>query len=269
VAVAPPATLPVALASGDTLTVDVTFTPATAGEQSQSLLLATAERGITGSVTFDLSGFGTQPGLTASPTSVVFGKVPVGSINTSGINVLNNSGGSETFTTKSTVKLPFSSSALPTGTTTIPAGGSLAIPITYAPKAASTGQSASITLTVPGVAPLVIHISGSAATGSPVLTLVPKTLFFGTVARGHSVTKTFTIRNTGNSILTLEKAAPPSGVFTTTTPVAEGSKILPGQGIVQRITFKPTKKGAVTATYLITGNDGKGQQVETLRGTGS
>jgi hypothetical protein len=269
VAVPPPATLPVSLATGDTLTVNVTFTPTAAGEQSQNLLLATAERGITGSVTFDLKGFGTHPGLTAAPTSVVFGRVPVGSINTSGVNVVNNSGGSETFTTKSTLKLPFSSSALPTGTTTIPAGGSLAIPVTYAPKATSAGQSASITLTVPGVAPLVIHISGSASAGSPVLTLTPKTLFFGTVARGHSVTKTFTIRNTGNAILTLEKAAPPSGQFTTTTPVAEGSQILPGQGIVQKITFKPTKKGATTAKYLITGNDGRGQQVETLRGTGS
>jgi hypothetical protein len=269
VAVAPPTTLPVTLATGDTLTLNVTFKPSAAGEQSQNLLLAAAERGITESVTFDLSGFGTQPGLTASPTSIVFGKVPVGSVNTSGVNVLNNSGGSESFTTKSTLKPPFSSSALPTGTTTIPAGGSLAIPINYAPKAASAGQSASITLTVPGLTPLVIHISGSAVNGSPKLTLIPKTVYFGTVARGHSLTKSFTIRNTGNATLTLEKAAPPSGVFTTTTPVAEGSKILPGAGIVQMITFKPTKKGFVTATYLITGNDGKGQQVVTLRGTGS
>jgi hypothetical protein len=261
--------LPVSLATGDTLTVDATFAPTVTGEQSQNLLLATTESGITRNVTFDLTGFGIKPGLTVSPTSVAFGQVPVGSINTSGVNVVNTSGITESFTTSSTLKPPFSSSSLPSGSTTIPAGGSLAIPLTYAPKAASTGQSASITLTVPGVAPLVVHIKGSAVVGKPALTLTPKTLSFGSVVRGHSVTKSFKIRNTGNATLTLEKAAPPSGQFTAAAPVSEGTKILPGAGIVQKVTFKPTRTGVITAQYLITGNDGKGHQAVKLTGTGT
>jgi hypothetical protein len=261
--------LPVSLTTGQTLTVNVTFAPTTTGEQSRNLLMATSESGTKRNVTFDLRGFGVKPGLTVSPKSVAFGQVPVGSINTSGVNVVNTSGVTESFTTRSTLKPPFSSSALPSGTTTIPAGGSLAIPLTYAPKVASTGLSASITLTVPGVSPLVVHINGSAVVGKPVLTLTPKTLYFGSVVRGHSVTKSFKIRNTGNATLTLEKAAPPSGQFTAAVPVSEGTKILPGAGIVQKVTFKPTRTGVMTAQYLITGNDGKGHQAVKLVGTGT
>ena len=80
------------------------------------------------------------------------------------------------------------------------------------------------------------------------------------------MTKTFKIRNTGDATLTLEKAAPPSGEFTTDNPVSEGSKILPDAGIVQTITFTPTKKGLSTARYLITGDDNKGHQAEKLVG---
>jgi hypothetical protein len=255
------------LAVGQTLTVDVSFSPTTPAEQSQNLLLATDEGGTTGAVTFDLDGYGTQPGLTVSPGGVDFGQVQVGSVNTSGINIVNTSGSEETFTVDhTTLVAPFSSSDLPADGTDIQAGASLAIPLTYAPTAAATGDAAHLTFTVTDVTPLTIPLTGSAVVGAPALTLSPKTLDFGLVPRGHSVTKTFKIANTGDVTLTLEKAAPPSGEFTTDNPVSEGSQILPDAAIVQTITFRPTKKGISTARYLITGNDGQGHQAEKLVG---
>jgi hypothetical protein len=259
--------LPAAMTTGTTFTVNVSFAPTSAGPQSRSLVLTTEEGSKTGSVTFDLDGYGTQPGLTVSPASVAFGQVPVSSVNTSGINIVNTSGTSETFTLDaSTLVPPFSSSNLPVGATGLPAGASLAIPLTYAPTKASTSDTAALTFSVDGVAPLTVSVTGSAVVGSPALTLTPKTLNFGLVPRGHSVTKTFKIRNTGDATLTLEKAAPPSGEFTTDNPVSEGSKILPDAGIVQTITFTPTKKDLSTARYLITGDDTSGHQAENLVG---
>lgn len=261
-------TLPVDLVKDETLTVNVTFSPTTPGEQSQNLLIATDESGTPGAVTFDVDGYGTRPGLSVSPPKIAFGKVAVGSVNTSGINIVNTSGVEETFTVDHTSLVPpFSSSDLPSPNTNIQAGASLAIPLTYAAKAASKANAAHLTFTVEGVAKaLKVPLTGSAVVGSPALTLVPPTVNFGLVPRGHSVTKTFKIRNTGNVTLTLEKAAPPSGEFTTDNPVSEGSKILPDQGIIQTITFKPTDKGVSTARYLITGDDGKGHQAEKLVG---
>jgi hypothetical protein len=258
--------LPAVLSTGESLTVNVTFAPLVPGEQSQILALSTSEGTKPGTTTFDLDGYGTEPGLSVSPGSITFGLVPVGSVNTSGINIVNTSGAEETFNTISTLSPPFSSLDLPAGPTMIQAGASLAIPLTYAPTAASSGDSATLTFTVTDVPPVIIQLTGTAEVGHPTLTLSPKTLNFGSVPRGHSVTKTFEIRNTGNTTLTLEKAAPPSGEFTTDNPVSEGSKILPDAAIVQTITFRPTKNGISTARYLITGDDGKGHQAEQLVG---
>jgi hypothetical protein len=265
-------TTPVALDTGQTLTVDATFSPAVPNTQSANLVVDTTEgtgNGTSGDVTFDLVGYGTAPGLSVSPAAVGFGAVRVGTLDTSGLTVVNTSGTTESFTTTSTLAPPFSSSALPKGTTTLAAGASLAIPLTFTPTKASTGNTATLAFTVTSptsIPPVVVTLTGRGVVGAPLLKLVPKSLFFGLVPRGKSVTKTFKIRNVGNTPLTLQKAAPPSGEFTTTTPVSEGSQILPHTGIVQTITFRPTKRGLSTAVYLITGNDGKGHQVERLSG---
>jgi hypothetical protein len=260
-------TLPTSLSTGDQLTVNVTFSPTSAGPQSTNLLLATKEHGTAGSVTFDLDGYGTKPGLTALPTSVSFGQVPVGSVNTSGINIVNTSGAPETFTVDGSALLPpFSSSNLPAPDTELQAGASLAIPLTYQPTQASASDSGSLTFDVDGAPPLTVPLSGSAVVGTPRLTLTPKTVNFGLVPRGHSETKTFKIRNTGDVTLTLEKAAPPTGEFGTANPVSEGSKILPDGAIIQTVTFRPSHRGVSRAKYLITGDDGRGHQAELLVG---
>jgi len=259
---------PLDLSQGQTLTVNVTFAPTAAGPQSANLVLATTEKSKTGDVTFNLDGYGTQPGLSVSPTSVAFGLVPVGSVNTAGINIVNTSGTEETFTVDSSdLNPPFAAGNLPAPDTPIQAGASIAIPLTYAPTTASAGDQATLSFDVDGVAPLTVPITGSAVVGSPRLTLSPAKVNFGLVARGHSRTMSFKIRNTGSVTLTLEKAAPPTGEFNAANPVSEGSQILPGQAVVQRVTFRPTKLGTSRAVYLITGNDGRGHQAEQLVGT--
>jgi hypothetical protein len=262
---------PVPLRAGDSLTVNVTFGPTVANTQSANLVVDTTENddNPAGDASFSLVGYGTQPGVSVSPDAVTFGTVRVGAIDTLGMTVVNTSGAPLSFETTSTVAAPFSSSALPSGPTTLPAGATLAIPLTYTPTAASAGDTASLTFTVTSPSPLPpisVPITAKAVVGAPELKLGPKSLFFGLVPRGTSVTETFTIRNIGNTPLTLQKAAPPSGAFTTSTPVSEGTQILPHSGVIQTITFTPTTKGLSTAVYLITGNDGKGHQMEKFSG---
>ena len=260
-------TLPAALTTGQQFVADVTFTPTFAGPQSTNLQLATEENSTPGQVTFDVDGYGTKPGLTVSPSSVDFGEVPVGSVNTAGLNVVNTSGVEESFSVDASGLLPpFASANLPAPDTVLQAGASIAVPLSYAPTAPSAADSGSLVFTVDGVAPLTIPLTGSAIVGAANLTLSPATLNFGLVARGHSVTKSFTIRNTGTVTLTLEKAAPPTGEFSAANPVSEGSKILPDAAIVQSVTFRPTRHGVSAAQYLITGDDGKGHQAEQLIG---
>ena len=161
---------------------------------------------------------------------------------------------------------PFSSSNLPTGDTNLPAGASLAIPLTYAPTTASTADNPELSFIVDGVAPLTVPLTGSAVVGSPALTLKaadPQLRAGPARAPGDQDLQDPQHRRRN---VTLEKAAPPSGEFTTDNPVSEGSEILPDAGIVQTITFTPTKKGLSTARYLITGDDSNGHQAEELVG---
>ena len=81
------------------------------------------------------------------------------------------------------------------------------------------------------------------------------------------MTKTFDIKNTGNLLLTLTKAAPPTAPFLVPDPVSEGQQIEPGDVIHQSVTFTPTKVGAFDGTYSITGNDGQGAHLITVHGT--
>ncbi len=101
---------------------------------------------------------------------------------------------------------------------------------------------------------------------------MPRTLDFGDVPVGTSATRAFEIQNTGNVPMTITKAKAPQGVFSTTTPIAEGLKIPAGESAYQSVTFTPTAVGQAGTTetfYLITTDDGQGALKVMLTGNGT
>lgn len=250
---------PVTLAAGATLTVPVTFTPTTTGASSATAIFGTDGGGIG----FDLTGSGTRAGLAANPATLDFGTVPTNAARELSVNISNT--GTTTATVTSTVApgAPFTA-ALPADGTTIPAGGSVAIGVTYSPKAAGTTSSS---LTVVGsTGSVTVAITGVAVSGSSRLTLAPNPVTFPTTLLGTTSVAAFKVSNTGNIALTITKAAPPVGVFNTTTPISEGQQLVAGGEITQDMTFTPAVPGGVSATYLITGDDGQGAQNERMTG---
>ena len=109
-------------------------------------------------------------------------------------------------------------------------------------------------------------MTGTGVAGAPKLTITPTDLDFGSIPVGMTVTKTFDINNTGNLLLTLNKAAPPAPPFLVANPVAEGQQLSPDDTIRQAVTFAPTAVGHYTGTYQITGNDGTGPRNVTVHG---
>ncbi|HEV2636516.1 MAG TPA: choice-of-anchor D domain-containing protein [Actinocrinis sp.] len=253
--------LPVSLSTGQTLSVPVTFTPTATGGATGSLVFTTSS----GTVSFDLHGTGTKTGLGATPGTLAFGTVPTGAHNTVSVSITNTGTASVTITGSTAPTAPFSATGFPANGSTLAAGASVSIPVTYTPTVAGN-QSGSLTVTSSAGA-VSVPLSGTAVTGAAHLSISPNPLDFGQVALGQSATKTFTIANTGNITLTLTKAAPPVGVFNTSTPVSEGQQLSPGDSITQTITFTPTALGAASAQYSITGDDGQGAILEKLTGT--
>lgn len=257
--------LPAQLAAGQSLTAEVTMTPTAPGDQSGTLTAATEDASYP-TVAFGLSGYGTQAGLVADPATLDFGQVAVGNTARKGVTVLNASVSDLTVQSVTGPSGAFSSSALPQHGQLIPAQSSFAIPVTYQPKnPGSDGSTLGITLT--NGSSLTVPLTSTAVVAHPHLALQPPTLNFGLVPRGHTVTKTFQLTNTGNVALTVTKAKAPYDAFRTDQPLGEGKQISPDTSVVQPVTFSPLTPGRAVSRYLVTVDDNHGPHYERLVGT--
>ena len=259
---ATPPALPVSLTAGQTLAVPVSFSPSATGGASGSLLFTTSS----GNVSLDLHGTGTQAGLGATPSTLAFGTVPTGAHSTSSVSIMNTGTAPVTITGSTSPAAPFTATGFPANGSTLAAGASVSVSVTYTPTVAGN-QSGSLAL-ASSAGSVTVPLTGTAVTGAAHLSIAPNPLDFGSVPLGQSVTKTFSISNSGNITLTITKAAPPVGAFNTSTPVSEGQQLSPGDAVTQSITFTPTALGAASAQYSITGDDGQGAILEKLTGTG-
>jgi F5/8 type C domain/Abnormal spindle-like microcephaly-assoc'd, ASPM-SPD-2-Hydin len=255
--------LPVTLTSGGTLSVPVQFTPTAAGGANGTLSFTTNS----GTVPFDLHGIGTQAGLGATPASLPFGTVSTGGNAALSVSIANTGTSPVTITGSTAPTAPFTVTGLPANGSTLAAGASVSVTVTYAPTAVGN-QSGSLVV-ASSAGSVTVPLTGTAVAGASHLTITPNPVAFGSVALGQSATQIFDIANTGNITLTITKAAPPVGVFNTTTPISEGQKLAPGDIIQQSVTFSPTTAGAQSAVYSITGDDGQGAIAVQLTGTGA
>jgi Abnormal spindle-like microcephaly-assoc'd, ASPM-SPD-2-Hydin len=200
---------PVTLAGGHSVTCNVTFTPPSAGTDRGSVWIAFNTQGshnggnhspiFTGSpsVTLPLAGTGVIPGqLTANPTSLGFGSVPVGNSQTM-TETLTNSGGSSltiSAVTDSGSGFSVSGLALPL---TLNAGQSTPFTVLFSPTTSGAASGAvSITSTASNLS---IPLSGTGVTQGA-LTANPTSLAFGSVQVGSSAQKYRQLRpaNSGN-----------------------------------------------------------------------
>jgi hypothetical protein len=253
--------LPVTLKAGHSITVPVTYRPKSPDSDSGAIAFATT----TGTFAFDLHGVGTEDGLLSDPSTLAFGQVPVGGKVTLDASITNS--GATTTTIEGATKPtgPFSTDALPKTGTKLEAGSSVSVPVSFEPTAA--GKFSTTLVVRSSTGNVTVPVTGTSIKGNAQLTIKPGTLQFGSVQVGKSVTKSFDVSNTGNLLLTLTKAAPPTAPFVVPDPISEGQQLEPGDVIHQSVTFTPTKEGTFDGTYSITGNDGQGAHLVTVHGT--
>ena len=259
----PTPALPATLTAGQTLSVPVTFSPTASGAETGSLSVTTDA----GDYAFGLSGAGTQPGLSATPTSLAWGSRAVGSSETLTVGVTNTGTDTETFTGVTGPSAPFTASGLPAVGSSLAAGASATISATYAPTAVSASDSSSIVLTS-DQGSVTIPLTGSAIAAVPQVTISPMSLSFGDVTVGKTVTKTFTVANTGNINLTVTKAAPPAAPFAAVNPIPEGQQLAPGESFTVTMTFTPPAAQSYSAAYEVSTDTGQGAMYVTLTGNG-
>ncbi len=100
---------------------------------------------------------------------------------------------------------------------------------------------------------------------SPVFSVTPTSINFGTVVVGKSATSSVTVTNTGGSTLTISNIVSTSSKYTVSP--TSGS-IAAGASMAVNITFTPTNKTTVTANINFTHNAAGSSGVVTVTGKG-
>jgi hypothetical protein len=256
--------LPATLNTGDTLTADVTFAPATAGGHAASLAAATS----LGTQSFPMSGVGLaqQATLVVSATSLDLGSTTVGNPVSTTLTLTNQGAQTLNFTGVTLPTAPFSAAGLPTAGSTLAAGQSITATVTFTPAAIGSA-SGSLSIASDGGSATVALSASCLAAGH--LVIAPAVASAGKVAVGASGLASFVITNTGPSRVTITKSKPPtSSAFAIVTDVPESTKVDPNASVTALVRFTPAAVGVVQDQWVINADDDVGLRNVPVQGEG-
>ena len=199
--------------------------------------------------------------MTASPSTVSFGQVAMGSSASVPVVLTNARSWNVTLTALQTTGSGFSMSG-PQLPLTLAAGQSVTFDVSFAPQSAGT-TGGSLFISGPALA---IPLTGTGtATGQ--LVIAPAPLNFGDVPVGTTQTQPITMTAPGASV-TVSSAASSSSQF-----VLEGASfpltIPAGQNISFNVAFSPQSSGTTSGTLSFASNASNSQALEPLTGIGT
>jgi len=209
-----------------------------------------------------------QSAVDLTPLSLAFGSQNVGTTSAAQTATLTNVG--TTALTINGISITGTASGQFTQTnacgTSLAAGDSCTISVTFAPKRGGA-LVAALTVSYKGMAsPQAVALSGTGIT-PPAASLLPASLKFATQVVGtSSATQTATLTNTGDQAVTISSVAA-SGAFHETNNCPSSLGV---SGSCQiEVTFHPTVAGAASGTLSVIDNTTKSPQKVILSGTGT
>lgn len=244
------------LAKNQRCSIGVSFKPTASGTRSASLDITTSDKKFTIALAGSIASTAAKIALT--PATVSFGSINVGATSAAQKLTLTNSGTADfpigpirageddgfDFQTKNSCG------------TTLAAGKSCEIEVTFAPR--SPGDKSSSVVVVGNAigSPASAKITGTAI-GSKLVSN-PSRLSFAELSTGsQSVAQSVTISNGGNAALTFSKinlTGNNAGDFVQTNNCS--ASLAPGANCTISIVYKPTAEGPKMAAVSITGNFG-------------
>jgi hypothetical protein len=256
-------TFPLVLKAGETADFKVVFTPTSSQPEAGKLLIES----VTGvSLTVPAWGSGVNNwSLAASPSSLAFGNVALGSNSTLTVTLTNQGSSAVTISQEIHPSRVFTLSgpALPIS---LEAGQAATFQVTFTPK--WRGQLASnFSVSNVGDPVLTVPLSGAGAgTTTAQLNVSPATLSFGSVTVGNTGTKAATISATGGSV-TVSAASLGSSLFSLsgiTLPLTLNA----GQSASFDVIFTPQSGGTFTSTLDFASTSTNSPTAEALGGSG-
>src|SRR6202161_4672705 len=230
--------LPMSLSAGQSASISAVFKPTGANADTGKITIASNADGSPSLVA--LSGTGTTTTaaeLTATPSSIAFGSVAVGSEETQTIKLANTGSAAVAIS-----KVAFSGTGVSVSGVTAPmtldGGKSTSLTVTYKPTS-PTAVTGSVTVTSNASASsMVIGINGTAT--SSTLAATPSSFSFGSVVVGSDTTQTIRLQNIGTSEVKIS-AVSPSVANVTVSGIALPSNLAPGTSVTLTAVYKPTE----------------------------
>jgi hypothetical protein len=271
--------------AGGSATIKVTFAPTAAKDYSSQVVVQSGSK----QTTFSVSGTGQQPQQSTQPpasgnpaikvssTNLQFGSVPIGgnaqqtlTLTSTGtaplqINTLNASGSG------------FSAKA-PSLPLTLQPNQSLALPVTFGPKAsgAASGQL-HIGSNAAGASSVMVSLLGDGTTNppappgsgdTPALTLSSTSVNFGSVAVGSQASESVVLTSSGTAAVVIQSLDLSDNDFATGT-MKTPLTLAPGQQVTLPITYTPSGAGTATGQITLTDNASGSPNAINLTGKGT
>jgi hypothetical protein len=218
-----------------------------------------------------LSGTGTAPVASISPTSLAFGNQSVNTASTVQSITLSNSGNAALSVSGIAVSGANASDFTQTNNcgSSVAAGANCTINVTFKPSG-SGSRAASLTVTDNATnSPQAVSLSGTGA--SPLASVSPTSLAFASQSVGTtSAAQTVTLTNSGNATLNVTSIAL-SGANTSDFGQTNncGSSVAAGAYCTISVTFTPSASGSRAASLSISDNAAGSPQSVSLTGTGA
>jgi large repetitive protein len=253
------------IAGGASCNMNVYLAPASMGEISGAAAIRDNSGNLLAFVV--LTGTGTAP-VTASPTSLAFGSVPIGALSAAKtFRITNQTSGSINVTaiTGSSDYVINAGSCL---TAAIAPKKYCTVSAQVQPTAANDNGAIVITHNAPGGMPLVVALSasGSGIANAP-LSLSGTSLAFKTATGGTSAVQNVTVTNTSGSAVTMGAITASSDYSETNTCPTSGSSLAAGGTCTISITFTPQFVGKIGGAVAVGYTGNNSPQLVNLSGT--
>jgi hypothetical protein len=235
---------PEPLGVGSSCAIEVRFTPLAVGLRSGAVRVITSAGVPHPRATLSGTGF-IAPGLAMAPLALNFRDQPIGTVSPPQTVTLTNTGSLALTLTSIGVEGPFEAShGCPSS---LPAGASCQIQVTFAPGAVEDLLSGALVVSSSGAgSPHRVVLEGRGV--GLLLSAQPGRVDFGDVAGGGLLRRTVTILNTGSDFVELGALAlAGDGVFAVESDLCSGARLFSREGCSLTVAFAPTEAGSYSA----------------------
>jgi Abnormal spindle-like microcephaly-assoc'd, ASPM-SPD-2-Hydin/HYDIN/CFA65/VesB-like, Ig-like domain/Cep192 domain 4 len=241
--------VPVTISAGQSLALQATFAPTTAGAATGAITIASNAQNATATVALNGSAVAASYTMLLSPSSVNFGNVNAGSSTTQNVRLSNTGNSSVTVTQAVASGTGISVSGLGAPVTLAPSQ-SVTLSVTFAPTTAGA-TAGSVTVTNNDGVSAVAAVTGTQV--QPGLSLTPASANFGSVVKGNTNSQTVQIKNSGTANLTVSQATVTGSGFSL-SGLALPMTLTPGQSGNFNVQYSPQSAGNVSGAVSIISN---------------